>query len=287
MPTPDASPRDLPAGGEGWGGGADPLAPLRAQLAHTHPACAVRWVERTGSTNADLLAAARFGQLDSPTLLATRQQTAGRGRQGRVWLDDAQTSVLCSVAWPFAPQHDIRALSLAVGVWLTQALHALGASSVRLKWPNDLLLPVQGNWRKLGGVLVEMADTATTRWVVIGFGLNLRSPPGQTQATGLDAAGLTLDRGAVLAALAPALLDGLQGGLRQRDAALTQWDALHAWAGLEVSVQDRGLTLYSGTALGLAPDGALRVRTANGERRVLSADVSLRLAAAIAADAAK
>ncbi|MGC8509198.1 MAG: biotin--[acetyl-CoA-carboxylase] ligase, partial [Thiomonas sp.] len=203
---------------------ADPLGPLRAQLAHTHPACAVRWVERTGSTNADLLAAARFGQLDSPTLLATRQQTAGRGRQGRVWLDDAQTSVLCSVAWPFAPQHDIRALSLAVGVWLTQALHALGASSVRLKWPNDLLLPVQGNWRKLGGVLVEMADTATTRWVVIGFGLNLRSPPGQTQATGLDAAGLTLDRGAALAALAPALLDGLQGGLRQRDAALADRD---------------------------------------------------------------
>lgn len=280
----------LPTHGQGWGGQPRepaPLTPLRAQLACTHPACAVRWVESTGSTNADLLAAARAGQLDSPTLLATAKQTAGRGRQGRVWIDDAQSSVLCSLAWPFAPQHDIRALSLAVGVWLAQALHALGATAVRLKWPNDLLLPVQDNWRKLGGVLVEVADTARARWAVIGFGLNLRTPPDQPQAAGLDAAGLRLPRDAVLAALAPALLDGLWGGTRQRDAALTRWNTLHAWAGLEVSVQERGQTLCSGTALGIDPDGALRVRTAGGERRVLSADLSLRLAAAPAPDTAK
>ena len=265
----------------------DPLSSLRAQLAATHPACAVRWVERTGSTNADLLQAARSGQLDGPALLVTAQQTAGRGRQGRVWADDARTSVLCSVAWPFPPQHDIRALSLAVGVWLAQALHALGAASVRLKWPNDLLLPGAGPWRKLGGVLVEMADTASARWAVIGFGINLRTPPGVPQAAGLDAAGLSLDRGQVVTALAPALLTGLQGGARQRDAALAQWNALHAWAGLAVSVQDRGQTQFSGTALGLAPDGALRVQTPQGERRVLSADVSLRLTATTAADTAK
>ena len=41
----------------------DPLAPLRAQLAASHPACDVRWIARTGSTNADLLAEARAGRL--------------------------------------------------------------------------------------------------------------------------------------------------------------------------------------------------------------------------------
>ena len=56
-----------------------------------------------------------------------------------------------------------------------------------------------------------------------------------------------------------------------------QADALHAWSGQRVSVQDHGQTLFSGTALGIAPDGALRVGTPEGERRVLSADVSLRL----------
>jgi BirA family biotin operon repressor/biotin-[acetyl-CoA-carboxylase] ligase len=48
-------------------------------------------------------------------------------------------------------------------------------------------------------------------------------------------------------------------------------------------VSDHGQTLFCGTALGLAGDGALRVRTAQGERRVRSADVSLRLQAADAA----
>ena len=265
---------------------ADPLAPLRAQLAASHPACDVRWVARTGSTNADLLAEARAGRLDGPTLLATGEQTAGRGRQGRVWADDAQSSVLCSLAWPDPRKREPGPLSLAVGVWLARALHALGASQVRLKWPNDLLLPAAdgaGGWRKLGGILVEMADTPQARWAVIGFGLNLRAPAGQPQAAGLDSAGLDLQRGAVLAALVPALLDGLQQAARASEgeaplaATLAQWDALHAWSGQRVSVQDRGQTLFSGTALGIAPDGALRVDTPEGERRVLSADVSLRL----------
>ena len=264
----------------------DPLAPLRAQLAASHPACDVRWIARTGSTNADLLAEARAGRLDGPTLLATGQQTAGRGRQGRVWADDAQSSVLCSLAWPDPRKREPGPLSLAVGVWLARALHALGASQVRLKWPNDLLLPAAdgaGGWRKLGGILVEMADTPQARWAVIGFGLNLRAPAGQPQAAGLDSAGLDLQRGAVLAALVPALLDGLKPAARASEgevplaATLTQWDAMHAWSGQRVSVQDRGQTLFSGTALGIAPDGALRVDTPEGERRVLSADVSLRL----------
>lgn len=266
----------------------DPLIALRARLAHAHPACDVRWVAQTGSTNADLLAEARAGRLDGPTLLATGQQTAGRGRQGRPWADDALSSVLCSLAWPDPRKREPGPLSLAVGVWLAQALHALGAAQVRLKWPNDLLLPdARCGWRKLGGILVEMADTPQARWAVIGFGLNLHAPADQPQATGLNVAGLDLSRGQVLAALAPALLDGLQQGPRGASEALIHWNALHAWSGQTVAVLDHGQTLFSGVALGIDPDGALRVSTPEGERRVLSADVSLRLHAAGAADAAK
>ena len=268
----------------------DPLGALRAQLAASHPTCNVRWVAQTGSTNADLLAEARAGRLDGPTLLATGQQTAGRGRQGRPWADDAQSSVLCSLAWPDPRNREPGPLSLAVGVWLAQALHALGAAQVRLKWPNDLLLPAAdapSGWRKLGGILVEMADTPQARWAVIGFGLNLHAPADQPQATGLNAAGLDLSRGQLLAALAPALLDGLQQGPRGVSEALAQWNALHAWSGQTVAVLDHGQTLFSGAALGIAADGALRVSTPEGERRVLSADVSLRLRAAGMADGAK
>lgn len=296
------SPSRPPPRGEGGEptSSADPLHLLRARLANGLPACALRWTGSTGSTNADLLHAAKAGLLDGPTLLAAGRQTAGRGRQGRAWQDDAQTSVLCSLAWPFPTRHDIGPLSLAVGVWLTQALHALGAEPVRLKWPNDLLLPApQGNagapqvslppsggehsstpgaWRKLGGVLVEVADTPQARWAIIGFGLNLRTPTGQPGAAGLDMAGVQIDRAEALAALVPALLAGLRSSVTEGLApALAQWNTLHAWAGQPVSVQDRGQTLFTGIALGIAPDGALGVQTAQGNRQVRSADVSLRL----------
>jgi BirA family biotin operon repressor/biotin-[acetyl-CoA-carboxylase] ligase len=272
-PTPLPTPSDT-----------DPLAPLRAAL--PRPAsCALGWVESTGSTNADLLQAAKTGALSGPTLLAAARQTSGRGRRGRHWHDDAG-SVLCSVAWPFAPRQDIAPLSLAVGVWLAQALQALGATTIRLKWPNDLLLPAAdtaSGWRKLGGVLIEVADTADARWAVIGFGINLRSPADQPDAAGLATAGVDADRGAVLAASVPALLDGLAGySANGFGPTLDQWNRLHAWAGQTVAAHDAGQVLFSGTALGLAADGALRVQTPQGEREVRSADVSLRLAGTIA-----
>lgn len=266
---------------------ADPLAPLRAALARRPqtPDCALRWVGTTGSTNADLLLEAKSGRLAGPALLAAARQTAGRGRRGRDWRDTTG-SVLCSVAWPFAPGRDVGPLSLAVGFWLARALHALGATSIRLKWPNDLLLPAAdapSGWRKLGGVLIEVADAADARWAVIGFGLNLRSIPDHPDAAGLDSAGVDLDRGEVLAAVVPALLDGLAGiGAGGFGAVLAQWDALHAWASQPVAVHDGEHVQFTGTALGLAGDGALRVRTPQGEREVRSADVSLRLAGTMA-----
>lgn len=266
---------------------ADPTGPLRERAATAWPGCAVRWVEQTGSTNADLLAAARAGDLTGPTVLATGNQTAGRGRQGRPWRDQPGAAVLCSIAWPHPRQHALGPLSLAAGVWLAQALRALGAPAVRLKWPNDLLLPAGEGWCKLGGVLVEVADTPAARWAVIGFGINLRAPQppnhppvtavptGALPPCGLDAAGaqppllLALDR------LAGAVLEGLHAG--DLAAALARWPALHAWAGQPVVALERGQVLASGIAAGIAPDGALLLQTADGLRAVRSADVSLRL----------
>lgn len=282
-PSPSASLASVPLPLDA-GPAADPAQLLRERVATACPGCVVRWVDRTGSTNADLLAAARAGALAGPTLLAAGSQTAGRGRQGRPWRDQPGAAVLCSIAWPHPPQQPLGPLSLAVGVWLAQALHALGAPAVRLKWPNDLLLPVGDGWGKLGGVLVEVADTPAARWAVVGFGVNLRPPPETAAAAsralppcGLDAAGVWPSLAAALACLAGAVLDGLRAG--DRAAALARWPALHAWAGQPVSAMEGGQVLASGVAAGLAPDGALLLQTADGFRALRSGDVSLRLGA--------
>ena len=268
---------------------ADPLQGLRALTAVAETACNLWWVGDTGSTNADLLAAAKSGALQGPTLLAAGAQTAGRGRQGRPWHDVVGGSVLCSIAWPFAPRATLGPLSLAVGVWLAEALHTMGAPDARLKWPNDLLLPRDDPaqpWAKLGGVLVEVADTAQARWAVVGFGINLRTPrdtqSGGLPPTGLDAAHLDLPLAVALPALAGPMLAGLQqvGAAQDLKPVLARWAILHAWSDQPVAAVEHGKTVLTGIARGLAPDGALLVETASGTHPVHSADVSLRLHAA-------
>ncbi|MBM3929212.1 MAG: biotin--[acetyl-CoA-carboxylase] ligase, partial [Sphingomonadales bacterium] len=130
-------------------------------------------VAETGSTNADLLAAARSGAAEGRWLRAV-QQSAGRGRQGRIW-QSAPGNLYASTIVRLRP-HDPPAATLALvaAVALDDALGLLCpslrvAGRLAIKWPNDLLL----DGAKLVGILLERADDA----VVIGFGVNCTHHP--------------------------------------------------------------------------------------------------------------
>ena len=160
------------------------------------PGLSIEVIERTDSTNSELLARARvrpdpqpeaegalvhrsaehgaFGrraQDTQPCLLVAEQQTGGRGRQGRSWLSERGASLTFSLGLPLAPG-DWSGLSLVVGLAVAEALDpAPGDRTPRLmlKWPNDLWIlgaapgataeepPAIG--RKLGGVLIETVGT--------------------------------------------------------------------------------------------------------------------------------
>jgi BirA family biotin operon repressor/biotin-[acetyl-CoA-carboxylase] ligase len=125
-------------------------------------------VTSTGSTNADLAAAARAGAPEGSVLVA-EAQGAGRGREGREWVSPPRAGLTFSVLlrpegvpiarWGWLP--------LLAGVALTRAVGRLGEIDAWLKWPNDLLL---GPRREKGaGLLAEVADGG----VVVGIGLNV------------------------------------------------------------------------------------------------------------------
>lgn len=237
-------------------------------------ACAVRWLPETGSTNSDLLARVRDGTGDVRCLVAGHQ-SAGRGRRARSWHDQPAGALLCSLAWPLARGAELAGLSLAIGVWLLQALVDLGVRGAALKWPNDVLL----DSRKLAGILVEVADTPAARWVVIGIGLNLVSPAGLPQAVGLREQGVAVDRWQVLRALLPRLLGGLQEfGLHGFAPWVDAWNDAHAWRQCSVQVVADGVPSRQGRALGVDAQGFLWLQTPQGRERVASGDVSLRAA---------
>ena len=206
------------------------------------------------------------------------RQTAGRGRHGRAWHSPLGANLYCSVARRFDLGFArLSGLSLAVGVAIADALHGLGYGEVRLKWPNDLV--VAG--RKLGGVLIDLRGEALGPCeAVVGFGLNVRMPAdtGDLGQPWCDLAGLATPppRNALAAAMLGTLLPALARFERDGLAPFAaRWGALDALAGLAVRVHDGG-RVHVGVALGIADDGALRVRHDHGVRDWHGGEVSVR-----------
>jgi BirA family transcriptional regulator, biotin operon repressor / biotin---[acetyl-CoA-carboxylase] ligase len=127
-------------------------------------------VDETGSTNADLLAAAAAGAADRSVLMA-RHQTAGRGRHDRQWTAPPGANLLVSLLFRDVPDHP-HELTQRIAVAAALGCSEVAGVSPTLKWPNDLLL----DGRKLAGVLAQ-AGGAGPDYVVVGIGLNVRWAP--------------------------------------------------------------------------------------------------------------
>jgi BirA family biotin operon repressor/biotin-[acetyl-CoA-carboxylase] ligase len=232
----------------------------------------VRVLERCSSTNTLLLA----GGAERPTLLACDAQTAGRGRRGRRWHSVPGRSITFSLASPVRrPLRELAALSLVAGVACVRALRAMGAATLALKWPNDLVVDAA----KVGGILVETRAQGGSTLAVIGIGLNFAS----TRALGarvrrriafLDHYIEGASRNEVIRAVARALLDALAAfEAKGLQAVRTDWEAMDAHAGRRLRVRLADGRVVSGVAAGLASDGALRLRTRAGLRSVTSGRV--------------
>ena len=234
------------------------------------------------STNTVLLARPNPPAGLAQVLLA-EFQTHGRGRRGRTWVAPPGGAICLSLSWTFqqAPE-DLGALGLAIGVCVLRALKEFDLKGVALKWPNDIL--VEG--RKLGGILIDLrAESAGPACVVIGLGLNVAL--GSTllrkiAATGLPATDLVtagMERpcrnslaAAVIAAILRALPEFERHGLRPFVEEWRSADVLHGRP-VDVHATDG---VARGLARGVDVHGALLIETAQGVRRFISGDVTVR-----------
>ncbi|MEU2335876.1 biotin--[acetyl-CoA-carboxylase] ligase [Streptomyces sp. NPDC006654] len=129
-------------------------------------------VQRTGSTNSDLVARALAGEADEGVVLVAEEQTAGRGRLDRQWTAPARSGLFFSVLLKPAEVPVARWgwLPLLTGVAVATGLARAAGVDTALKWPNDLLVTVDGEERKAGGILAERAGEDG---VVVGVGINV------------------------------------------------------------------------------------------------------------------
>ena len=200
------------------------------------------------STNAEARRRADAGER-GPLWLTAKRQTAGRGRRGRAWETGAGNLAATLLTHPDKPPAEAAQVSFVAALAVADLAAAfVPASLVSLKWPNDPMIAS----KKTAGILVESGPhSAGGLWLAVGCGVNLATPP--------DAA----ERPATAFALhmrAPPP--------SPPDALTVLAESFEHWRGLWERLG------FATIAEGLDADGALRLRTAAGVvRRITAGDV--------------
>ena len=232
------------------------------------------------STNLVLKNLAREGAEDGTVVVADSQGT-GRGRMERAFFSPPGKGIWVSILLrpTFLPQ-DAPKCTLMAAVAVAHAMEAFGLRA-EIKWPNDIL----HDGRKLVGILTEMsAEMDRVNYVVIGIGINVNIAPEdfpaelRAIATSLmQMKGAPLPRVAFLQELLR-VLDDLYASVQREGFApvLAAWREYAVTLGQEVRVIGPAGEEFEGVAADIDAEGALLVDTAEGRRRVLAGDVSIR-----------
>ena len=236
-----------------------------APLTLGHPLIYHRAIE---STNSEAMALARQGATEG-TLVTTDEQTAGRGRMGRVWLSlpNEQLALSLVLRPTFRPHLLVMASALAVA----EAIEATTGLRPDIKWPNDVLIA----GRKVCGILIETSEGNA----VLGIGINVNGslaahPELAARATTLaDELGRPIAREPLLIELLrrlDVLYTALHTGGEEAHRQLCEsWRARLVTLGQHVTVQQTGRAI-SGVARDVDETGALELAADDGTRQVIT-----------------
>lgn len=234
----------------------------------------VKIYSHTTSSNDELLLVAKQGRSIHKRVAVAHSQTNGRGRQGRAWQHRLGECLMFSVGWAFEqPQHELTALPLVVALACWRVLTKHGCAA-QIKWSNDLMLGLN----KLGGILVESVRINGKTQVVMGIGINFILPKNMDNVASLQTvhckSSATQILGDILSELNAILPQFAQQGFApfQDEYQLAHRDHLQ-----DVVLLQDGKVLHEGTVCGVANNGALQLRVADGTQiDVVSGEVSLR-----------
>jgi len=227
------------------------------------------------STNTEALKQARLGAPEGLCIVA-RQQTAGRGRHGRVWVSPPDAGLYFSVVLKprIEPQY-LPLITLMSGVAVHDALSELGLKT-DIKWVNDVLV----GEKKICGILAETAETAQGVAVVVGIGINLTSSnfPPEIADTATSIEESIGESARIKVADVESLLVRFLGHWYSvLNAQGGTGEILNAWRERSSYFSNKSVRItlgnesINGVTDGLEPNGALRVRLADGSVRIVHA----------------
>jgi BirA family biotin operon repressor/biotin-[acetyl-CoA-carboxylase] ligase len=135
----------------------------------------LHYYSSTSSTQLLAKAAAEQGAAEGGIWLAEKQ-SSGRGRLDRRWESHLGGLWMSMLLRPSIAPSRVPALTLVTALTLVETIQRETHLPVRLKWPNDIVVKTPQGWRKVAGLLTEMAaEVDRAKWVVIGIGINVNN----------------------------------------------------------------------------------------------------------------
>ncbi|MEN6369454.1 MAG: biotin--[acetyl-CoA-carboxylase] ligase [Thermotogota bacterium] len=215
------------------------------------PARVIHRFSTASSTQDEARRLLEAGEASLGHVVVADEQTAGRGRFGRLWASPSG-GLYATFLISSAP-----GIALFAGVAAARALERLGVA-VGLKWPNDIFV----DGKKLAGILIE----ADRDLALVGVGINIDEPFVEG-ATSLWRIGVNVRRGELLLAL----LDEINTPADPGDV-LAAYRARSVTVGRRVKVLGRAGELVEGRAVDIDVEGQLVVETSAGTLHVSSGD---------------
>ncbi len=213
--------------------------------------------------------------LQRGTVVVSRHQSAGKGRQGRQWIDCGGLHL--SVVIPDHPASAQKGFSVWLGLMVVLALREEFNLDARLKWPNDIMV----GRCKLGGLLME--QTGTSGHLIAGLGLNIltdkKSFPTELRNTATSIfleTGQKHKLGSIAGCIVRRVEDEFDRFAREGWLAWqSSLSALDCLLGKRVRIRS-GNSFFEGRSMGIGPEGALLMEDDQGQSTIIHAgDVHL------------
>ena len=238
-----------------------------------HQSMGFRWanvpaqtLSETDSTNTRLKEWAREGRIAAPYVLTADSQTAGRGRLGRRFVSPSGTGLYMSILIALPENTDAGKITVLAAVAVCRAIHELTGLQPKIKWVNDLFL----RGKKVCGILAERIDEG----VIVGIGVNLKTPPGgfPPEAGVAGALDVDIDRFALAGTIARYFLNGME--TLDTDDAIAYYRAHMPLIGQEIRYQKDGQE-KNARVTGVSDDGGLMIEDDSGPHILRTGEVSL------------
>lgn len=250
---------------------------LKQALATTSLGCTIELVDVLSSTNDHAKGQARLGAVHGHVVIAN-SQSSGRGRLQRQWESPRGGIWMSVVLRPNLSLADASKITLAASVAIVDALRELFQLRIGIKWPNDLIY--QG--KKLAGILGEVVgEWNAVQTLIVGLGLNANFPREKlsdslSAITLQEILGYEVD----LNRLTAGILKNMESELKLLENKAFEelrlkWSERAVGLGEEIIIL-RGEEVLQGVFKGISIDGALLLKTEDGEKSFSAGEIQLR-----------